>query len=81
MVNHSKVVPPSFEGRSVGIGQTDGCIGDGRFVLSSVLRENETKEYFDKHFGIILGKKLMMPTQYLPNRDFMAYHRDKVFVK
>jgi putative restriction endonuclease len=49
-------------------------------VLSSVLRENETKEYFDKHFGIIIGKKLMMPTQYLPNRDFLAYHRDKVFV-
>jgi len=53
---------------------------DYSVVLSSVLRENETKEYFDKHFGIIIGKKLMMPTQYLPNRDFLAYHRDKVFV-
>ena len=52
---------------------------DYSVVLSSVLRENETKESFDKHFGIIIGKKLMMPTQYLPNRDFLAYHRDKVF--
>ena len=53
---------------------------DYRVVLSSVLRENETKEYFDKHFGIIIGKKLMMPSEYLPNREFLAYHRDKVFV-
>lgn len=53
---------------------------DYSVVLSSVLRENETKEYFDKHFGIIIRKKLMMPTQYLPNRDFLAYHREKVFV-
>ena len=53
---------------------------DYSVVLSSVLRENETKEYFDKHFGIIIGKKLMMPSEYLPNREFLAYHRDKVFV-
>lgn len=53
---------------------------DYRVVLSSVLRENETKEYFDKHFGIIVGKKLMMPSEYQPNREFLAYHRDKVFV-
>lgn len=53
---------------------------DYSVVLSSVLRENETKEYFDKHFGIIIGRKLMMPTEYLPNRDFLAYHKDKVFL-
>lgn len=53
---------------------------DYSVVLSSVLRENETKEYFDKHFGIIIGRKLMMPTAYLPNRDFLAYHKDKVFL-
>lgn len=52
---------------------------DYSVVLSSVLRENKTKEYFDKHFGIIIGRKLMMPTEYLPNRDFLAYHREKVF--
>ena len=49
-------------------------------VLSSSLRNNETKEYYDKYFGIIIGKKLTMPTEYLPNRDFLAYHRDNVFV-
>ena len=53
---------------------------DYSIVISSVLRENETKEYFDKHFGIMIGKKLALPTDYLPNRDFLAYHRDKVFM-
>ena len=53
---------------------------DYTVVLSSALRENESKEYYDKHFGILIGKKLMMPTTYKPNCDFLAYHRDKVFV-
>jgi putative restriction endonuclease len=53
---------------------------DYSVILSSALRDYETEEYFDKHFGIIIDKKLTMPTDYLPNRDFLAYHRDKVFV-
>ena len=48
--------------------------------LSSALRENETKEYYDQHFGCIVGRKLFLPLEYLPNRDFLAYHREKVFV-
>lgn len=48
--------------------------------LSSALRENESKEYFDRHFGCINGKKITLPTEYQPNLDFLAYHRDKVFV-
>ena len=53
---------------------------DYSVILSSALRENETKEYYDKHFGCIKGQKLTMPTEYLPNREFLAYHREKVFV-
>ena len=49
-------------------------------ILSSALHENETKEYYDKHFGCIEGHKLMLPTDYLPNRDFLAYHQKKIFV-
>jgi len=53
---------------------------DYSVVLSSVLREYETQEYFDKHFGSIKGQKLTMPANYLPNCEFLAYHRDKVFL-
>ena len=54
---------------------------DYSVILSSVLRENETKAYYDKHFGCLKGQKLTMPAEYLPNRDFLAYHREKVFVR
>ena len=53
---------------------------DYSVVLSPVLHEYESQEYFDKHFGCIKGQKITMPIVYLPNRDFLAYHRDKVFV-
>lgn len=48
--------------------------------ISSVLRENESKEYFNRHFGCIIGKKLTLPAEFKPNLDFLAYHREKVFV-
>lgn len=54
---------------------------DYSVILSSVLRENETKAYYDKHFGCLKGQKLTMPAEYLPNRNFLAYHREKVFVR
>lgn len=53
---------------------------DYSVILSSVLRENETMAYYDKHFECLKGQKLTMPAEYLPNRDFLVYHREKVFV-
>ena len=48
--------------------------------LSSALREYGTQEYFDKQFGGISGKQITLPIEHKPNRDFLAYHRDHVFV-
>lgn len=48
--------------------------------LSNALREYETQEYFDKHFGSVSGKKITMPQEHKPNRDFLAYHRDNIFI-
>ncbi len=53
---------------------------DYTICLSSALREYETQAYFDQHFGNISGRKIMMPIEHKPNRDFLAYHRDHVFV-
>ena len=53
---------------------------DYTIQLSSALREYGTQEYFDKQFGSISGKQIAMPIEYKPNRDFLAYHRDYVFV-
>ena len=71
----SALYDKAFDQGLITISPDDYCV-----VLSSVLRENETKEYYDKHFGCIKGQKLTLPTEYLPSRDFLAYHRDKVFV-
>jgi putative restriction endonuclease len=48
--------------------------------LSSALREYESQEYYDKNFGCVEGRKMTMPIEHTPNRDFLAYHREKVFV-
>ncbi len=48
-------------------------------ILSSALLEYESQEYFEKHFGNISGKVIMMPIEHKPNRDYLAYHRDRIF--
>ena len=53
---------------------------DYTIQLSSALREYGTQEYFDRQFGSISGKQITMPIEYKPNRDFLAYHRDHIFV-
>ena len=52
---------------------------DYTIYLSSALCEYETQSYFDKHFGHIAGQKLIMPIEHRPNRDYLAYHRDRIF--
>lgn len=52
---------------------------DYSILLSSALREYETQKYFDRHFMWINGKKITMPIEHKPNRDYLAYHRDHVF--
>ena len=52
---------------------------DYTVCFSSILREKETKEYYDKYFGLIIGKKLTMPTDYLPSSEFLEYHYERIF--
>lgn len=53
---------------------------DYSVTLSSALQEHKTAEYYNKHFGSIAGQKIQVPKDYAPKRDFLAYHRDHVFV-
>lgn len=48
--------------------------------LSSALLEYETQDYFEAHFRKVEGKQLIMPIEHAPNRDFLAYHRDNIFM-
>ena len=53
---------------------------DYTILLSSALHEYENQEYYDRHFGCVSGQKMTMPIEHKPNRDFLAYHRDHVFM-
>lgn len=53
---------------------------DYSIQISSALREYEKQEYYDKHFGNLPGRKITLPIEHKPNRDFLAYHRDHIFV-
>lgn len=53
---------------------------DYTVCLSSALLEYEKKEYYDRNFGCIIGKQITLPTEYQPDREFLAYHRDHVFI-
>ena len=48
--------------------------------ISSALREYVTQKYYEKHFGCISGKQMILPIEYKPNCDFLAYHRDNIFL-
>ena len=52
---------------------------DYTVCLSPALREHETQEYFNQHFGIIIGRKLTLPTEFLPKREFLEYHNECIF--
>lgn len=52
---------------------------DYTIQISSALLEYKTQAYYDKHFGNISGKQITLPTEYKPDRDFLAYHKEKVF--
>lgn len=53
---------------------------DYKVSLSSALLEYESEDYFDKHFACIEGQKITLPSEYQPDRNFLAYHREKVFM-
>ena len=49
--------------------------------LSSVLREYETQEFYDRNFGCIAGRQITMPIEFKPNQEFLKYHQDYIFQK
>ncbi len=53
---------------------------DYKVSLSSALLEYESEEYFDKHFACIDGQQITLPLEYQPSKDFLAYHKEKVFM-
>lgn len=52
-----------------------------RTVLSSHIRENEGKDYYERYFKPISGRQLTMPSMYKPDTKFLEWHMDNIFLR
>lgn len=50
-------------------------------LFSDRLEKNAGKDYYNKYFVTVKGKKLNIPRKYHPNSSFLEWHRDCVFNK
>uniref|UniRef100_UPI00402766F4 HNH endonuclease n=1 Tax=Prevotella sp. TaxID=59823 RepID=UPI00402766F4 len=59
-----------------------GLIGfdqEYKVVLSPHILEQESKGYFEKHFGSVNHLQLAIPEEYKPNKSFLEWHMDTIF--
>lgn len=62
----------------------NGLIGintDYKILLSSNLKQNTSKSYYEQHFKGVEGRKIIQPLSYLPNKLFLEWHLDTSFNK
>lgn len=52
---------------------------DFTIVLSSDLKDYSTKEFYQQHFGKVEHKKIILPEEYKPAKEFLMYHAENVF--
>lgn len=50
-------------------------------ILSNQLKKYNNKDYFKSHFASIENIKINLPDRFLPNKIFLEYHRDEIFLK
>lgn len=50
-------------------------------LLSKLLIKDEKKEYYKKYFGHLVGKKMILPSKYLPSKEFLDFHYETIFRK
>jgi putative restriction endonuclease len=48
-------------------------------VLSTELKKKSKNEYYSKYFAALDGSKIQMPKKYIPQKEFLDYHLDKIF--
>lgn len=53
---------------------------DYKILLSSPLKERFSNNYFSTYFHSIEDKKIILPTRFLPGKDFLVYHNENIFL-
>jgi putative restriction endonuclease len=50
-----------------------------RVILSTEIRDRIPRTFYNDYFGKIDGKSIQLPQKYLPRKEFLEWHRVKVF--
>ncbi len=50
-------------------------------LISKHFKKKEKEDYYTKHFALLKGTKIIQPQKYLPNKEFIQFHLDKIFEK
>jgi len=50
-----------------------------KVILSSKIKDRTPKAFYPDYFGKIEGKSIQLPQKYLPKKEFLEWHLDKVF--
>lgn len=50
-------------------------------LLSAFIKKKEPANYYKNNFGLLLKSKILLPTKYLPKKDFLQFHLDTIFKK
>ena len=59
-----------------------GLIGfdqEYKVILSPRILEQESKGYFEKYFGSINHRQLVLPAEHMPDKTFLEWHMDAIF--
>lgn len=64
----SSIYDKAFEKGFIGIDE------NYKILISSQLRENTKKEYYQPFFGRFEGKTINLPDRFLPNKEFLREH-------
>lgn len=54
---------------------------DYTVMLSPILKNELTENVYNDHFKIIENKPIMLPEEHVPNKEFLQYHTEKVFLQ
>lgn len=52
-----------------------------RILISNKLQQKVTRDYYNDFFAPIDGKKIILPYDHKPNKEFLEYHLDVIFEK
>lgn len=71
----SPLYDKAFDNGFIGINE------DYKLVLSKELKDYSSRDFYQKHFGVVENKKIILPEEHKPDLNFLEYHYQNIFSK